>query len=115
MIQMGRFLAMFFVFLAAVEGFPQVDIQPLVETQKAFERAAVENGMKSAFLEFLGDDAVIFRPEPVNGKQYWTSQDADPSALLVRNSTYSDLAANGLLGYTTGNWRVYQKGKTEGL
>ena len=35
--------------------------------------------------------------------------------LFVRNLSYSDVAANGLMGYTTGNWRSYQKGKSEGL
>ncbi|MEP6704821.1 MAG: hypothetical protein ABJB34_08450, partial [Acidobacteriota bacterium] len=93
----------------------QIELQPLLDTQRAFETAAAQNGIKSAFLEFLRDDAIVFQPGPVNGKQYWTARDSDPSTLFVRNLIYSDISANGLLGYTTGNWRSYQKGMSEGL
>ncbi|HUR99391.1 MAG TPA: hypothetical protein VMZ26_15100 [Pyrinomonadaceae bacterium] len=96
-------------------GFSQVELQPLLDTQRAFEQVATEKGMKSAFLEFLRDDAIVFQPGPTNGKQYWAARDGDESTLFVRSLTYSDVAANGLMGYTTGNWRSYQKGKSEGL
>src|SRR4030095_6765831 len=66
-----------------------------------------------AFLEFLGEDSVVFEPHPMNGRQYWGSRNGDPTTQLVRTTTYSDISANGLLGYTTGNWRLYQKGKSE--
>ena len=110
---MGRLLGALLVLLGASQCFSQMDLQPLLDTQKQFDRAASEQGMKSAFLEFLGDDAVIFQPGAVNGRAYWKSRAADSASYLVRNATYSDIAANGLLGYTTGNWRIYQKGKTE--
>lgn len=71
--------------------------------------------MKAAFLEFLGDDAVVFKPGAVNGRKYWSSFPPDLTSQLIRSATYSDIAANGLLGYTTGNWRIYQKGKAEGV
>jgi ketosteroid isomerase-like protein len=110
---MSRLLGAIFVLLAAYNCFFQMELQPLLETQRRFDKAASEQGMKSAFLEFLGDDAVIFQPGAVNGRAYWKSRAADPASHLVRNATYSDIAANGLLGYTTGNWRIYQKGKPE--
>ena len=69
--------------------------------------------MRSAFLEFLGDDAVVFQPHPMNGKNYWTARSNDTSRQLIRTTTYSDISSNGLLGYTTGNWRLYHKGKSE--
>lgn len=100
---------------AAVCGFAQKNVNPLVETQALFSRAAEERGMRAAFLEFLGDDAIVFLPVAVNGKQYWKAREDDPATSLVRSLTYSDISANGLLGYTTGNWRTYQKGKSEGL
>lgn len=101
---------------AAVTGiFGQAELQPLVDVQSSFDRSASENGMKSTFLAFLKDDAVVFEPGPVNGKVYWEYRKADPATQLERTLTYSDIDANGLLGYTTGNWRTYQKGKSEGL
>src|SRR5687767_3420406 len=112
---MVRIFVTIFALLAAVSVFSQTELAPLVETQRAFERAAAENGMKSAFIEFLREDSVVFQPGPLNGSQYWRERENDPSLLLSRNLTYSDISANGLLGYTTGNWRLYQKGKSEGL
>ncbi|HYJ90670.1 MAG TPA: hypothetical protein VEV84_05130, partial [Pyrinomonadaceae bacterium] len=63
--------------------------------------------------KFLADDSTIFRPSPVNGQDYWKTS-TDPSSLLLsRNITYADISSNGMLGYTTGNWRLYQRGKSE--
>jgi hypothetical protein len=102
--------------LAAASGvFAQPELQPLIDAQRSFEQSAAQKGMKLAFLEMLKDDAIIFEPWPVNGKQYWQTHDPDPSIQLVRNLTYSDIDANGLLGYTTGNWRTLEKGKSEGF
>lgn len=112
---MNKFLTSLFVLGLSITCFAQADLTPLKDTQAGFARVAAERGMKSAFLEFLGDDATVFLPGALNGKQYWNARDDDPSTLLVRNLTYSDISANGLLGYTTGNWRTYQKGKSEGL
>jgi ketosteroid isomerase-like protein len=112
---MRHILAAAILLAALSHATAQTDVQPLVETQQEFGRAAADRGVKSAFLEFLTDDAVIFSPTPVNGKQFWKTRDAQGSARLERNLTFSDISANGLLGYTTGNWRLYQQGKSEGL
>ena len=93
----------------------QIELQPLLDTQRAFEHATAERGIRSAFLEFLRDDAIVFQPGPTNGKQHWSKRETDASAIFVRDLTYSDIASNSLMGYTTGNWRSYQKGKSEGL
>jgi hypothetical protein len=101
--------------VASSIAFAQPELQPLLDTQQSFGRSATEKGVKCAFLEFLKDDSVVFEPGPVNGKVYWEWRKADTETLLERTMTYSDIDANGLLGYTTGNWRTYQKGKSEGL
>ena len=110
---MGRFYISVVILLTSVSGFSQSDLQPLLKVQNEFQRAVTDRGMKPAFLEFLGEDAVVFQPHPTNGRKFWASRDSDPTKQLVRTTTYSDISANGLLGYTTGNWRLYQKGKTE--
>ena len=114
---MASFRVLLVVAICALSAFAQKDAQPvnpILVTQTAFDRAAIERGARSAFLEFLTDDAVIFRPAAVNGKKFWTERPDDPNSQLVRTVSYADISANGLLGYTTGNWRVYQKGKSEG-
>ena len=109
---MKTFLTFFFGCSLCVTALAQPELLQMMDTEKTFAQKVGE-GTKSAFLEFLADDSVIFRPNAVNGKQYWMSQPEPASMTLVRKSTYGDISANGLLGYTTGNWRLYPKGKSE--
>jgi ketosteroid isomerase-like protein len=109
------FVLMAALLAAASSVFAQQELQPLIEAQRSFEQSVIQKGMKAAYLEFLKDDAIVFEPGPVNGKVYWEWKQVDPSTQLERTLTYSDIDANGILGYTTGNWRTYQKGKSEGL
>jgi ketosteroid isomerase-like protein len=81
--------------------------------ERSFVAVAESEGIKSAFLKYLAPDSTIFRPGPVNGQQYWNASKDPASLLLSRNVTYADIASNGLLGYTTGNWRLYERGKSE--
>jgi ketosteroid isomerase-like protein len=101
------------LFLFSVVTYSQTDVQPLLDSEQSFDQIAASNGIKSAFLQFLADDAIIFRPGPTNGREFWQRSDEPPNKLLSRNVTYADISANGLLGYTTGNWRLYEKGKSE--
>jgi ketosteroid isomerase-like protein len=69
--------------------------------------------IKAAFLEYLSPDAILFRPQAVNGREYWSSHDAPTGDALIRKTLFADIASNGLLGYTTGNWRQFKRGKSE--
>ena len=92
--------------------FPS-EVKPLVDAQRSFVAVAESEGIKSAFTKFLAPDSTIFRPGPVNGQEYWKASKDPASLLLSRNVTYADVASNGKLGYTTGNWRLYERGKSE--
>lgn len=95
-------------------NFGQPALQPIVNAERNFNQATAEEGSKAAFLAFLADDAVVFQPDAVNGHDhYLKASDESASNSLIRNLTFADIASNGLLGYTTGNWRRYQKGKSE--
>jgi ketosteroid isomerase-like protein len=89
------------------------DVQPLIDTERQFESVAGAKGVKAAYLQFLAPDSTIFRPDPVNGQKFWQASSDPASLLLSRNITYADIASNGILGYTTGNWRLYERGKSE--
>ena len=89
------------------------EVKPLVEAERSFEAVAGAQGIKRAYLDFLSKDSTIFRPGPVNGLEYWKASKDPASLLLSRNVTYADISSNGILGYTTGNWRLYERGKSE--
>src|SRR5437868_10756079 len=91
-------------------GSAQGDLQKLVDTEHEFARAAAEKGTKTAFLAYLTDDAVVFVPDQTNGKAFWTAR-GDTSSLLSWAPNYADISANGIMGYTTGNWEFRANGK----
>jgi hypothetical protein len=43
----------------------------MVESERKFYQTGQEKGTHAAFLAFLADDAIVFRPGPVNGKEAW--------------------------------------------
>lgn len=94
----------------AVFAQSQADVTRVVDTEKAFAKLAEEKGTKAAFLANLSDDAVLFLPDKVNAKEYWSTRPGSAS-LLSWAPNFADVSANGLLGYTTGNWEFRPKGK----
>ena len=93
---------------------PTTELATLVNTELAFARASIEKGMDSAFVAFLSEDAVIFRPHPVNGQQWFRSHPAPP-ILLTWTPGFADVSSTGDLGYTTGPWMARDKGDTTGV
>lgn len=109
---MKKLLILFFLSVTCIYGQNNADLQKLVETEKAFAKAAEMNGTRSAFLEFLADDGIVFSPTATNGKEVWKNRTASP-ALLAWSPTYADVSSNGVLGYTTGDWSFRPKGKSD--
>ena len=93
------------LFLAACATLPQRDLKEdlvsLAASENAFARLAGERGMKTAFLEFLAADSVIFRPGPVNGRA-WFEAKPDRLGILAWVPSVVEVADAGDLGYTTG-------------
>ena len=46
-------------------------LQSLVAAEKNFAQMSVEKNIRDAFLANLADDAIMFDPGPVNGKQLY--------------------------------------------
>src|SRR5436309_4119002 len=75
----------------------------VVDAERSFARYSVEHGMREAFLQFLADDAILFRPLPVNGKKWFEGRPPAPGALLWQ-PTYARVSEAGDLGVTSGPW-----------
>ena len=76
-------------------------LSAIVEAERAFSRAAAEHGTKEAFLAFMAEEAVLFRPQPVPGKK-WMMERPAPTGKLSWRPIFADVSAAGDLGYTTG-------------
>jgi ketosteroid isomerase-like protein len=111
--------ASFLVLVSTVVAQTSETVRPLkslVETEQAFSQAAADKSTREAFLLFIADDGILFRPKAVNGKQ-WLIEHPTPASekrpLLAWQPVFADVALAGDLGYTTGPWEYKEDIKDE--
>jgi ketosteroid isomerase-like protein len=91
-------------------------LKAMVETEQAFSKTAAEKNTRDAFIAFIAEDGLLFRPRAVNGKQWLLEHPAPPSdkrPLLAWQPTFAAMAKAGDLGYTTGPWEFKSDIKDE--
>ena len=98
-----------FVVRAAEPG-PAEAARAMVESERNFYRTGQEKGTRAAFLAFLADDAIVFQPGPVNGKEVWGKR-AETGLDLIWEPAFAAIARSADFGYTTGpaKWRANKK------
>jgi ketosteroid isomerase-like protein len=77
----------------------------LVEAERSFAKLSEQKGLRDAFLTFLSEKAIVFRPDPVEGRPIYEKMDPANPALLAWEPEFAETAASGELGYTTGPYR----------
>jgi ketosteroid isomerase-like protein len=94
----------------AAEPVPAEAVRAMVESERKFYQTGQEKGTRAAFLAFLADDAVVFRPGPVNGKEAWGKR-PETGLDLIWEPTFAAIARSGDFGYTTGpaKWKANKK------
>jgi len=85
----------------------------LAKTELAFAANAVEKGVKEAFLAYLADDSVIFRPGAVPGKA-WFRDHPSPPIVLTWRPALVEVSRAADLGYDTGPYELRGTGKDAG-
>lgn len=84
------------------------DAASLAAAETAFAAHSVKAGMRDAFLHYLAQDAVLFRPGPVNGREV-IEKNPDPPIVLGWRPAYVEVAASGDFGLSTGPWKIRSK------
>jgi ketosteroid isomerase-like protein len=82
-------------------------LQAMVDTERAFAKMSGDQGTRRAFVAFIADDGILFRPRAVKGKQWFAEHPApqsDKRPLLSWYPANAGMARAGDLGYTTGPW-----------
>lgn len=87
-------------------------VQAMYDAERAFGQAVASKGFNTAFRDFLADDAIIFRPEAVNGPEFLKTREEISNGSLRRTVARADISTNGMLGYTTGQWTLTQRTKS---
>ncbi len=95
--------------VSAENGVHSADWTSLVESERAFARTAGARGTREAFLAFLADDSILFRPHAVPGRK-WIEEHPSGSGLLAWEPSFAEVAGSGDLGYTTGPWEIRPNG-----
>lgn len=100
---MKKYLLLF-CFLMTQLTFAQmqnVNYNSLVATEFAFAASVSELGTRDAFLKFIADDGILFRPNPVNGKEFLNNSQKRPG-LLSWYPSFAEISKSGDMGFTTG-------------
>jgi len=87
----------------------QSALQEMVNTEQSFSKMAEEQNARDAFLAFIADDGLLFRPGAVNGKKWLQEHPVPPSdknPLLAWQPAFAGMSASGDMGFTTGPWEL---------
>jgi ketosteroid isomerase-like protein len=82
-------------------------LQSMVDTERAFAKMSEEQDIRPAFMAFIADDGILFRPAAVQGKQWMKEHPvpvSDKRPLLTWYPAVAGMARMTDLGYTTGPW-----------
>ena len=87
----------------------QSALQEMVNAEQSFSKMAEEQNARDAFLAFIADDGLLFRPGAVNGKKWLQEHPVPPSdknPLLAWQPAFAGMSASGDMGFTTGPWEL---------
>ncbi|HEX6649594.1 MAG TPA: nuclear transport factor 2 family protein [Pyrinomonadaceae bacterium] len=111
-----RFAILVLILGIAAVAQAQTPLQEMVKTEQAFSKMAEEKNAPDAFMAFIADDGLLFRPAAVNGKKWMLEHPVPPSdkkPLLAWQPSFAGMAASGDMGFTTGPWEAKQDIKDE--
>src|SRR5678815_973412 len=73
-------------------GLPDPEVQQLVEAERAFAKMAQATNIRDAFFANMDDESILFRPTPVNGKDFYRTRPANPGPVLTWYPSYAELS-----------------------
>jgi ketosteroid isomerase-like protein len=76
-------------------------VEQIVAAERAFAVAARERGIRDAFLAYMADEGVLFRPNPITARVWLVTNPPTPGT-LAWEPVWGTAAAAGDLGFTTG-------------
>ena len=100
--------ALFFWLLIGFAPIAIASVESLIEAELSFSRTTGKIGIKEGFLQYLAEDAILFRPHAVPGRQ-WIRDHPAPSGILSWKPSHAEISGADDLGFTTGPFTFREK------
>jgi len=84
----------------------------LLDAERAFGDLVAQRGKREAMLRFASDEAVIYRPDPVLARE-WYSEISEGGGLLRLTPRSVEVSSSGDLGYVIGSWEFREQERGE--
>lgn len=85
----------------------------MVAAERAFAQHSVRAGTQSAFLSFMAENGVLYRPRAVKALTWLRARPMPADLALVWEPVFADMSRAGDLGYTTGPWIGSSRSRTD--
>lgn len=89
-----------------------VQLKDVTEAEENFQKQVTRRGVKDGFLSAVDADAVVFRPNPVNAKEYFDKSSKIPGKLTWTPKVVR-MSANGDLAFTAGPYVLKSEDKND--
>jgi ketosteroid isomerase-like protein len=97
--------------LSGIASAQKATVKTVVDAEQAFDKTVTRKGIKDGFLSVVDDEAIVFKPQAVNAKDFYTNIDKQPG-ILTWDPKLARISANGDLAFTAGPY-TYQNSKTD--
>lgn len=98
--------------LASAQKITQV--KEVLDAEKDFNKAIAQKGIRDGFLAVTEPDALVFKPEPVTAKTYYTGSEKIPGKLIV-TPKIARISANGDMAFTAGSYTLKDNGSEDAI
>jgi len=88
----------------------QVDVNKVIDAEKAFNRLVERKGIKDAFLAVADPEGIVFKPRVIKITDFYSSIDKQPGTLKWEPK-FARISANGDLAFSAGPY-TYQNDKS---
>ncbi len=92
-------------FTQLAEAQKTAQIKTVLEAEKDYNKAVSQKGIRDGSLSMLDPEAIIFKPEPVSAKTFYTSSEKTAGKLTVTPSI-ARISANGDIAFTAGSYTI---------
>jgi ketosteroid isomerase-like protein len=82
---------------------------PIEAAERAFAADGLALGVRDSFLKHMADDAIVFRPGPVNAKALYETRPSSKTPRLEWWPQHVVIARSGDLGLSVGPWAINGK------